>query len=95
MALVILPARALERQAGDRRARNPEHVTDGWVALAEPIVKPIRPGAGHLTGELPDRPFSRGGPERELFRAEIGDGRQKPLLMSRPPLKEGPKDRRH
>ena len=45
-----------------------------------------------MAGELPDRHVIRGRPERELFRAEIGDGGQKVPLMRLPAYIEGLKD---
>jgi hypothetical protein len=44
--------------------------------------------------DLPDRPFGRGRPERELLLAEVVDGGKEESLMIRPAVIEGLEDRR-
>jgi hypothetical protein len=90
----ILPPCVLEGQVGDGRARDAEHVTDGCVALAEDIVKPIRPRPSHVAGDLPDRQLGGGSPKCQLVLVEIADGRQEKPLMMRPTCVERLKDLR-
>ena len=89
VVLVVLPPGVLQRQVGNGGAGDAEEVTSGGIAFAEDILEPVGAGSRRVSGELPDGPLVRSGPQSQLLGGEITERVEDEALVGRPALVEG------